>query len=60
MRIGIRRKDGRFATAVLHLWHPENDRSRLPENDRRLEAVIRGDRIKAAVGLSALAARSGD
>src|SRR6516165_6503589 len=40
MRIGIRRKDGRFATTVLHLWHPENDRSRLPENDRMLDAVI--------------------
>jgi len=55
MRIGIRRKDGRFATTVLHLWHPENDRSRLPENDRMLDAVIRSDRIKAVAGMSALA-----
>ena len=32
VRAGIRRKDGRFATGVLHLWHPENDRSSLPDN----------------------------
>ncbi len=59
MRIGIRRKDGRFATAVLHLWHPDNDRSRLAENEGMLEAVIRGQRVKATVGLSALTARPG-
>jgi len=58
MRIGTRRKDGRFATAVLHLWHPENDRSRLPENDRMLDTVISSDRVKAVAGLSALTARS--
>ena len=55
MRLGTRRKDGRFATAVLHLWHPENDRSRLPENDRMLDAVMRSDRVKAVAGMSALA-----
>lgn len=57
MRIGTRRKDGRFATAVLHLWHPENDRARLAENERMLDAVIRGDRVKAVAGLSALGGR---
>jgi glycosyltransferase involved in cell wall biosynthesis len=59
MHIGARRKDGRFATAVLHLWHAENDRSRLLENDRMLDAVIRSDRVKAITGLSALTARTG-
>jgi glycosyltransferase involved in cell wall biosynthesis len=54
MRIGTRRWDGRFATAVLHLWHPENDRSRLPENERMLDALIRGQRVKAIAGLSTL------
>jgi glycosyltransferase involved in cell wall biosynthesis len=58
MRIGVRRKDGRFATAVLHLWHPEHDRSRLAENERMLDEVIRGDRFRALSGLSALGARS--
>jgi glycosyltransferase involved in cell wall biosynthesis len=56
IRSGIRRKDGRFATGVLHLWHAESDRSRLPENDRMLDEVVRGDGVKALVGLSAVAA----
>ena len=56
IRSGTRRKDGRFATGVLHLWHPDSDRSRLADNDRMLDEVIRGDRIKAIAGLSALAA----
>ena len=54
IRAGVRRKDGRWATGVLHLWHPEADRSRLSENDRRLDAVLAGDRIKATLGLSTL------
>lgn len=54
MRIGVRRKDGRFATAVLHLWHPENDRSRLSENDRLLTDSMQVPRIRANIGLSAL------
>jgi glycosyltransferase involved in cell wall biosynthesis len=54
MHSGTRRKDGRFASAVLHLWHPENDRSRLPTNDLLLDEVLRQRRIKAQVGLSSL------
>jgi hypothetical protein len=50
----VRRKDGRMATGVLHLWHPEADRSRLQENERRLAEVRSGDRIRAVQGLSAL------
>lgn len=52
IRHGVRRKDGRFATAVLHLWHRENDRSHLEENVQRLEQIIAGDRIQAQRGLS--------
>jgi hypothetical protein len=44
-----------FATGVLHLWHPAADRSWLPDNDRKLEEVRAGDRVKARRGLSALA-----
>ena len=51
---GVRRKDGRFATGVLHLWHAVADRSRLQENERRLKDVMAGDRIKARQGLSSL------
>ena len=42
-----------FATGVLHLWHPEFDRSRLAENERMLDEVVRGDRVRALRGLSA-------
>jgi glycosyltransferase involved in cell wall biosynthesis len=54
MRSKIRRKDGRYATAVLHLWHPENDRSRLPRNDELLKETLESERTRATVGLSAL------
>ena len=56
IRAGVRRKDGRYATAVLHLLHPDFDRSRLPDNERRLADVVQGDRVRALRGLSALAA----
>jgi GT2 family glycosyltransferase len=51
---GVRRKDGRFATGVLHLWHAQNDRSQLAANRSRLEEVLRGDRVRASRGLSLL------
>jgi glycosyltransferase involved in cell wall biosynthesis len=54
IRSGVHRKDGRWATGVLHLWHPEADRARLSENDRRLDEILAGDRIQATKGLSAL------
>jgi glycosyltransferase involved in cell wall biosynthesis len=54
IRSGKRRKDGRFATGVLHLWHEEADRSQLQRNERQLDEVIRGGRIRAVRGLSSL------
>jgi glycosyltransferase involved in cell wall biosynthesis len=54
LHAGVRRKDGRFATGVIHLWHPEADRAQLDANDARLEAVLRSDRTRAERGLSAL------
>jgi glycosyltransferase involved in cell wall biosynthesis len=57
LHAGIRRKDGAFATGVLHLWHPESDRSFLPDNHARLGAVIAGDRVRAECGLMALQSR---
>jgi glycosyltransferase involved in cell wall biosynthesis len=58
IRSGARRKDGWFATAVLHLWHPENDRARLPENRVKLAEVIGATRVRAVQGLSSLDAPS--
>src|SRR5205823_5144561 len=54
LHAGVRRKDGNFGTGVLHLWHPESDRSRLPDNQRRLDEIARSDRQRASDGLSAL------
>ncbi len=54
LHAGVRRKDGRFATGVLHLWHPHNDRSGLQDNERRLAEVLSSDRVRAVQGLSAL------
>jgi glycosyltransferase involved in cell wall biosynthesis len=51
---GVRRKDGVFATGVLHLWHPEADRDMLAENERKLSDIVAGDQIRARRGLSAL------
>jgi glycosyltransferase involved in cell wall biosynthesis len=56
LHAGVRRKDGRFATGVLHLWHPQNDRSQLPENQIRLDEAIGGARVRALRGLSRLGA----
>ena len=57
---GVRRKDGRFATGVIHLWHPEEDRAQLTANQARLDTVLRSDRVRAQAGISALAGRAPD
>ena len=56
LHAGVRRKDGVFATGVIHLWHAEADRSQLNDNERKLGVVVDGDRVRAQRGLSALAA----
>jgi glycosyltransferase involved in cell wall biosynthesis len=53
MHAGIRHKSARFAAPVFHLWHRENDRSRLPENQKRLDELMRSERVRAAQGLDA-------
>jgi glycosyltransferase involved in cell wall biosynthesis len=55
LHAGLARKDGRFATGVIHLWHPEADRAHLAANDARLAAMLAGGRVRAQRGLSALA-----
>jgi glycosyltransferase involved in cell wall biosynthesis len=54
LHAGVRRKDGRFATGLLHLWHAPEDRSRLAENETRLGGAIGSRRIRAEHGLSRL------
>jgi glycosyltransferase involved in cell wall biosynthesis len=54
LHAGVRRKDGVFATGVLHLWHAEADRSRLAENERKLAEIIASRGVRAHRGLAAL------
>ena len=56
LHAGVRRKDGVFATGVLHLWHAEADRSALPDNERKLSEMLTTDRVKARRGLSVIKA----
>jgi glycosyltransferase involved in cell wall biosynthesis len=51
LHAGVRHKSARFAAPVFHLWHPENDRSRLPENQRKLEQLLHSGRVRAETGL---------
>jgi glycosyltransferase involved in cell wall biosynthesis len=54
LHAGVRRKDGAFATGVIHLWHAEANRSQLTDNERKLAGIVDSDRIVAQRGLSAL------
>lgn len=54
LHAGVRRKDGNFATGVIHLWHKEADRGRLDANENRLARVIGTGDVRARRGLSAL------
>jgi glycosyltransferase involved in cell wall biosynthesis len=56
LHAGLRRKDGTFATGVLHLWHPQAERSRLTANERQLADILASERILARRGLSSLRA----
>jgi glycosyltransferase involved in cell wall biosynthesis len=56
LHAGVRRKDGSFATAVLHLWHPPADRSRLSLNEEKLAQVVQGSNVRAEQGMSTLSA----
>ena len=56
LNAGIRIKSGRFATAVLHLWHPESPRD-AAEHNRRLALEAFGQkRVRAEQGLAERAA----
>lgn len=50
---GIKRKEGRFAVPVLHLWHRHNDKSKQDVNYQRLmERLAQREFIVAAKGVS--------
>ncbi len=54
LHAGVRRKDGTFATGVIHLWHKEADRALLSANEQKLTDIIGSDDVRAKRGLSAL------
>lgn len=50
---GIKRKEGRFAVPVLHLWHRHNDKSKQDVNYQRLlDRLNQRDFIVASQGVS--------
>jgi len=51
IRAGVINKSARFSAPVLHLWHKENDRSHLEENQRRLKQVLAAQHIRALTGV---------
>jgi len=51
IRAGLINKSARFAAPVLHMWHKENDRSHLEENQRRLQQVLNATHIRAHKGV---------
>ena len=51
LNAGVRRKEGAFATGVLHLWHRENDRRFEGENLARLRERIGSKVTRIARGL---------
>ena len=51
LRSGVKHKTARYAAPVFHLWHQEQDRSRLVVNRQRLEGLVQSHHIRAVLGL---------
>lgn len=51
IRAGVGNKSARFAAPLFHLWHRENDRSQLEENQRRLGSILAATHTRAAQGV---------
>ena len=51
LHAGVKHKNARMAATVFHLWHPEQDRMRLPANQKRLDDLLRSTTVRAAIGL---------
>lgn len=50
---GIKRKEGRFALPILHLWHTHNDKSKQAINFQRLlDRLAQRDLVAASKGVS--------
>jgi glycosyltransferase involved in cell wall biosynthesis len=51
LHAGVNHKSARFAATVFHLWHPEQDRVRLPTHQKRLDELLRSTTVRATIGL---------
>ena len=51
IRNGVRRRDGRLGTTVLHLWHQEHERAGTEQNLARLAAIQENPAFRAEVGV---------
>ncbi|OQW30853.1 MAG: glycosyl transferase family 2 [Nitrospira sp. SG-bin1] len=51
LHAGVKHKNARMAAAVFHLWHPEQDRMTLTDNQKRLDDLLRSSTVRAAIGL---------
>lgn len=51
LNLGVRRKDGAWATGVLHLWHRENDRAQEGVNWERLQQRLKTRTTRIEAGL---------
>ena len=51
---GVRAKDGRLSTGVMHLWHPAIDRAAMTDNLKRLQKAIANGAIRAEKGISTM------
>ena len=49
---GVYRKEGRCATPILHLWHPDQDRSAWGANDALLSEALESGVTRARRGIS--------
>jgi len=59
LHAGVLHKSARFYAPVFHLWHAENDRSRLPANEARLTALLGGRDYLATRGMDRYLAGTG-
>jgi len=50
-RYGLKRHEHPFMACCYHLWHPENRRDMLEENDRILEDTIKSGSFRCSLGI---------
>ncbi len=52
LHAGVTHKNGRFHAPLFHLWHRENDRSRLDRNRSQLDEILGSASFRAERGLN--------